>query len=112
MEDVFKDLNAANQSRTFAVRVLCLILLILGHFLMFLPIIMILKFVPIVGYFLSMAAGLAALLFAVVWGTMLFFVTLTISWVAFNPKKGAIMALISMCLLGMMMLVHVSSDNP
>jgi hypothetical protein len=66
---------------------------ILGHWLLFAPVITLLKWIPLVGYFLGSIASFAALLFAVVWVTFLHFLLTAVAWIFYRPMYGFVMLL-------------------
>ena len=63
-------------------------LCILGHYLLFAPIINLLNMIPFVGWLLSWIVAVAAVIFAVVVGLTLSVLTIAIAWVFFRPLIG------------------------
>jgi len=61
---------------------------ILGFYLLFAPVIAILKFIPLVGWLLASIVSIAALLFALVVGTVLACLTIGVSWLVYRPLIG------------------------
>ena len=82
-------------------RWLGIILCIIGHYLLFSPIINILGMIPLVGWLLSGIVAIAAAIFAFVVGLTLSVLTIAIAWVVFRPLIGIpLLALVgaSICL--------------
>ena len=63
-------------------------LCILGHYLLFAPIINLLNMIPFVGWLLSWIVAVAAVIFAVVVGLTLSVLTIAVAWVFFRPLIG------------------------
>ena len=63
-------------------------LCILGHYLLFAPVINLLNMIPFVGWLLSWIVSVAAVIFAVVVGLTLSVLTIAIAWVFFRPLIG------------------------
>lgn len=61
---------------------------ILGHYLLFMPIINLLNMIPFVGWLLSSIVALAAIIFAIVVGLTLSITTIAVAWVFFRPLIG------------------------
>ena len=79
--------NIATAARI--VRPLGIFLTIMGIFMLFIPIISFLKWIPLVGTLLSFAAGFAAFLFALIVGTVISCLVIAIAWVVYRPLIGA-----------------------
>ena len=69
-------------------RYLGIFLCILGHYLLFSPIIKILGMIPLVGWLLSGIVAVAAAIFAFIVGLTLSVLTIAIAWVFFRPLIG------------------------
>jgi cobalamin synthase len=74
---------------------------VLGHFLLFSPIIKLMAWIPLVGWLLSSILSFAAFLFALVWGTCLHFLILSIAWIVYRPIYGILMLSISVVMIGL-----------
>ena len=61
---------------------------ILGHYLLFAPIIAVLAWIPLVGWLLASVVKVAAFIFAFVMGGTIATLTLGIAWVFFRPCVG------------------------
>ena len=61
---------------------------ILGHYLLFMPVINLLNMIPFVGWLLSSIVALAAIIFAIVVGLTLSITTIAVAWVFFRPLIG------------------------
>ena len=69
---------------------------IAGLWMLFSPIIALLKFIPLVGWLLGAIVSFAAFLFALVVGLTLASLTIAIAWLVFRPLIGGTMLLL-MC---------------
>jgi hypothetical protein len=66
---------------------------VLGHYLLFTPIIRILSWIPLVGALLSKIIAFAVIIFALLWASMLHFAVLAIAWIFYRPLFGFLMLL-------------------
>ena len=89
--DVFKDMILKNTSQTSLFRMVSWLLSCGGHFLLFMPIINMLAWIPLVGYFLATMFSVAALLIALIWSTIMHFLVLGLAWVYYRPIFGVTM---------------------
>lgn len=64
---------------------------IIGHFLLFSPIISILSFIPLVGHLLGAIFTFAAAIFAFVWASALHCLIMGTSWLFYRPVYGIIL---------------------
>ena len=70
----------------------------LGHFLLFMPVIKLLAWIPLVGFLLSKVLAVAAFLFALVWATLLHFTILAVSWILYRPLYALLLlAAVGVC---------------
>lgn len=87
-EDYFKGKESDLGSSAKILRVVGICLTILGHYLLFSPVIKTLNMIPFVGWLLSGVVAIAAIIFAVVVGLTLSILTIAIAWVFFRPLIG------------------------
>ena len=74
----------------------------LGHFLLFMPVIKLLAWIPLVGFLLSKVLAVAAALFALVWATLLHFTILAVSWILYRPLYALLLlAGVGVCVAAM-----------
>jgi len=78
---------------------------IIGHFLLFSPIIALLKWIPLVGWLLAGVLSFAAAIFALVWATMMHFLIMGLAWIVYRPIFGICLLAAFAALLGVMFLV-------
>lgn len=76
---------------TKVLRVSGWLMLWLGIYLLFSPIIYTLSWIPLVGYFLSTGFGLVACLFALILSIVLSLLTIAIAWIAYRPLFGLLL---------------------
>ena len=75
---------------------------VIGHALLFSPIIHLLAWIPLVGKLLAAIVFFAVVIFALVWATMLHFLILGTSWLVYRPLYGILMLSvvgISICIM-------------
>jgi len=65
--------------------------MVLGHFLLFSPIIALFKFIPLVGWLLGGIASLAAAIFSLLWGSVIHLLVMTAAWIRFRPLFGLLL---------------------
>ena len=62
-----------------------------GHFLLFSPIIKLLSWIPLVGWLLVAIIKFAAIIFAVIWGSLIHLIVMCVAWIVYRPLIGVIM---------------------
>ena len=87
-EEFFKDQDEKVKNLGRYVRPGAIILHILGWYLLFIPIITLLTWIPLVGSLLGFAASIAALLFSIVFGGTIACLVVAIAWLVFRPLLG------------------------
>jgi len=87
-----QDKNITTAARI--VRPLGILLTILGIFMLFMPIIALLNWIPLVGTLLSFTAGFAAFLFALIVGAVISCLVIAIAWVLYRPLIGVSLILL------------------
>ena len=75
---------------------------VLGHFMLFSPIIKLLAWIPLVGGLLSTVLAFAAFIFALVFATCIHFLLLSIAWIVYRPLFGLLMLSVTVALIGLM----------
>ena len=63
---------------------------VIGHALLFTPILDLLAYIPLVGKFLSAVLGFAAILFALLWASVVHCVIMGVSWFVYRPVYAII----------------------
>ena len=64
---------------------------VLGHYLLFSPIIALFAWIPLVGGLLSGVIAFAVGVFAFIWATMLHFLIMGVSWLVYRPLFGLLL---------------------
>jgi len=85
---MLEDYEAVSASTTTLFRYLAWFMNVVGHCLLFSPIIALLKWIPLVGWLLGAVVQIAAYIFSFVWGTFLHFLILGIAWIVYRPLYG------------------------
>ena len=63
---------------------------VIGHALLFTPIIDLLSFIPLIGHLLKYVIGFAAFVFAFIWASCLHCIIMGVSWFVYRPVYGII----------------------
>jgi len=100
-----------NTCTTKCFRYLTLFMNVIGHYLLFSPVITLLSWIPFVGYFLSTVVAIACFLFALVWGTMLWLIILCVAWIVYRPLFGIMLLVLSVSLIALMFLWPAENPN-
>jgi len=90
-DDIFDEMEDSNAGTTSCLRYTAWGMNIVGHILLFWPIIKVLSWIPLVGGLLSYTMFVAACCCACVWGSMLHFLVLGVSWIVYRPLYGALL---------------------
>ena len=64
---------------------------VMGHYLLFSPIIALLSWIPLVGFLLAGVLKFAAILFALLWATIVHFLVLSVAWIVYRPLIGCLL---------------------
>ena len=75
------------------------VLNITGHYLLFAPILSLLNWIPLVGKLISTIAGFAAIIFSLVWGSMIHLMVMAVAWIFYRPLFGILLLCLSVSLL-------------
>ena len=90
-EKLFDNMDTENKQQTSIIRVVSWLMSVLGHYLLFSPIISLLAWIPLVGSLLAGVLALAAIIFALVWATLLHFLIMGVSWLVYRPIFGGLL---------------------
>jgi hypothetical protein len=86
-------MQEGNKGTTTCFRWCSWILSVLGHYMLFTPIIRILSWIPLVGALLSKIIAFACIIFALLWASMLHFAVMGVAWIFYRPLFGILMLL-------------------
>lgn len=92
-DKVFDEMAEGNSGTTTCFRWLSWMMSVLGHYMLFTPIIRILSWIPLVGALLSKIIAFACIIFALLWASMLHFAVLAVAWIFYRPLFGFLMLL-------------------
>jgi hypothetical protein len=87
-KQIFYELEQQNNTTTKVFRWSAWLLSVIGHFLLFSPIIKILGWIPLVGMLLSKILAFAAGIFALIWASMVHILVLGLAWLFYRPIFG------------------------
>ena len=91
LEKITKKLHNFNNTTTSIFRFLAWFLMCLGMFLLFSPIIALLKWIPLVGWLLGGVVAVAAGVTALIVGTATQMLTMAIAWLFYRPMFGVLL---------------------
>ena len=97
-DEVFALMIQESYSTTVIFRFLSWALSILGHWLLFMPIINLMAWIPLVGHLLSSILSFAAIIFAFIWASMVHLIVFALAWLYYRPLFGILM--ISLTVMG------------
>jgi len=99
-------MNQQNQGTACMFRWVSWIMSVVGHWLLFSPIIELLKWIPLVGKLTASVLSVAAAIFAFLWGTMLHLLVMSLACIVHKPlygvklMVGVAIILLIMCVIG------------
>lgn len=88
-------MEEGNAGTTTCFRWVSWFLSVLGHFMLFTPIIKLLAWIPLVGALLSKIIAFAVGIFALIWASMLHFTVMGVAWIFYRPLFGCLMLLMA-----------------
>jgi hypothetical protein len=71
---------------------------ITGHYLLFAPVLSLLNWIPLVGKLIAVIVGYAALIFSLIWGSMIYIMVMTVAWIFYRPLFGILLLCLSVSL--------------
>lgn len=89
--ELFDELESKNEGETTIFRWLSWIGSVIGHFFLFMPIIKLISWIPLVGALLSSVVSFASFIFALIWATMVHLLILGLAWIVYRPVLGIIL---------------------
>ena len=99
-DELFDELESKNEGETTLFRWLSWLGSVIGHFFLFMPIIKLISWIPLVGALLSSVLGFASFIFALIWATMVHLLILGLAWVFYRPVLGIILLTLVGIILG------------
>ena len=84
-------LDSDNMSETTSFRWFSWFMSVIGHCFLFAPMIALFAWIPLVGGLLSGVIAFAVGVFALIWGSMLHFLIMGVSWLVYRPLFGILM---------------------
>ena len=97
---VFLRMRGRNIKNTVMIRLVSWVFMVVGHWLLFSPIIDLMGAIPLVGSLLAAAVAWVALIFSLVWGTLLHLLVMIVAWLFHRPIFSLIlMAGVIACLI-------------
>ena len=108
-EDYFDAMASKINTASRCVRPTGIFLTILGLFLLFMPIIELLKWIPLVGWLLGGVMAVAAFVFALVVGSVMSCLVIAIAWVFYRPMIGVLF--LTLVGIGVYFIFFFDADN-
>ena len=84
---------------------------VLGHLMLFTPIITLLNWIPLVGALLGGIFFAAAFIFSLIWGTMIHLIVLMVAWIAWRPCYGLCLLVCIALIVGIMFMPREWADK-
>lgn len=94
-----------NRDTSTAYRLCAYFCNVLGHYLIFSPLIALFAWIPLVGKLLSSIVAFAVFIFALIWGTALHLLVMSVAWIVYRPLYGLLL------LAGVIGLVYIMSTG-
>ncbi len=95
-----------NNNETVVIRLLCFLCMVFGIYLFFLPIVELIGYIPLVGNFLSGAAGAFIFLGALIVCVPLFLATMALAWLFYHPKIGIALIIVAVVIAIIVLIVE------
>lgn len=108
-DTIFKKHDAAVKTAGKIIRPVSIILTIIGFYLLFMPIIVLLSWIPLVGSLLGMVFALAAAIFAFIVGGTVACLVVGLAWLRFRPLIGAL--LLAATALGVFLICFIDTGK-
>lgn len=102
---------ANNKVQTLILRILGYVVMVLGIYAFFSPIVEIIGYIPLVGGFLKGAASSLVLLGAVIVCIPLFLITFSLAWLVYHPKTGIILIVAALIVIGVIVVLDITLQN-
>lgn len=100
-----------NTIQTNVLRVFAFIIMVLGIYAFFSPIVEIIGYIPLVGGFIKSAASSLVLLGAFIVCIPLFLVTFSLAWLVYHPKTGILLLLSAAIVIGIIIALDVTMQD-
>jgi len=109
-EDIFNKNEESMKTVGNIIRPVSIVLCTIGFYLLFMPVIKLLAWVPLVGSLLSAVAGLAAFVFALVVGGTVACLVLGLAWLFYRPIIG--ITLLFVTAIGIALIFMTGGSTP
>ena len=100
-EQVFEELKKKNQYESMKTRVIVWFFNVIGHILIFNPILPKLMWIPLAKYLVSRGVKIGAIIIGTVWGTLIHFMILSVAWCVYSTKYAAIFIAVAFLMMGL-----------
>lgn len=101
-DEMFNVMAKANKGTTTCLRWCAWMMSVMGHYMIFSPIIRLIAWIPLIGALISKVVSWALLIFAVLWSTMLHFTIMGVAWIFYRPLFGFLMLMGVACCVVLM----------
>lgn len=99
-DSMLKIMDDKNDKEVTSTRWCTWITSVIAHFMLFIPILQVISWIPLAGFLLAKMFALAFVIFAFIWATMIHMIIMACSWIFYRPKFAMMMfAGIGFCLL-------------
>jgi len=88
---IFDQMEKGNDTSTTIFRWVSWIMSVIGHCLLFSPIIALLNWIPLVGWLLANILSAVVFIFSLIWASTLHFLILGVAWIVYRPLYGLLL---------------------
>lgn len=100
VDDIISDMHTSNAATSKMFRCIGWLFLVIGNYLLFVPLIALLKWIPLIGWLLGNILAVAVAIWAFLFGSIVFLITLAVAWIFFRP-------LFALALIGIIVVIIV-----
>ena len=104
--EILDEMEKDNETQTKIIRWISWLMNVIGHFLLFNPIIKLLSWIPLVGALLGGIVAFAVGIFALIWGSLLHVLILAAAWLTYRPLYAI---LLIAAIVGVILLITKTS---
>lgn len=101
-----------NKTLTIALRIAAYIVMVLGVYAFFTPIVDMLGYIPLVGGFIKGTASGYVFLGALVVCFPLFLLTFSLAWLVYHPKTGILIIVLALIIIGIIVILDETIEKP
>lgn len=101
-----------NKTLTNALRLATYLLMVIGIYAFFSPIVDMLGYIPLVGGFIKGTLSGLVFLAALIVCIPLFLLTFSLAWLVYHPKTGILFVVLALIIIGVIIILDETLQNP